>query len=276
MMGKIIVTHKNPDIDALASIWLLERFLPGWAEAEVRFVPAGGTLDGADPDADPGVLHVDTGMGALDHHQRKGFSSASRLVLAKVVKERPLKKDDKKALKRLVLQVTEMDNGRDSAWPEPESDRHEFMLNNLVINNSEAQDFWQVGLRCLDKVFQIMKSKVKAEELIEKEGIFFETRWGKAVGVLTGNDQVIQVGLRQGYVLVAKQNPKTNHLRIYSRFDRGVDLRKAYKEFKKRDPESTWYLHTSRCLLLNGSRSNPNMRPTKLPLQEIIEILKEA
>ncbi|MDP3955568.1 MAG: DHH family phosphoesterase [bacterium] len=275
-MSKIIVTHKNPDIDALTSIWLIERFLPGFSDAEVKFVPAGGTLEGINPDADPDILHVDTGMGVLDHHQRKAFSSASRLVLAKIVKERPLKKDDKKALKRLVEQVTEMDNGRDASWPEPESDRYEFMFNNLVINNSEAQDFWQVGLRCLDKVFQIMKSKVKAEELIDKEGVIFETRWGKAVAALTGNDQVIQVGLRQGYVMVAKQNPKTNHLRIYSRFDRGVDLRKAFKEFKKRDPEATWYLHPSRCLLLNGSRANPNMKTTSLSFEEIIEILKKA
>ena len=41
---KIIVTHASPDWDAITSIWLLKRFLPGWNTAEIRFVPAGERL----------------------------------------------------------------------------------------------------------------------------------------------------------------------------------------------------------------------------------------
>jgi len=38
---KIIVTHISPDWDAISSVWLLKKYLAGWQEAEVRFVPAG-------------------------------------------------------------------------------------------------------------------------------------------------------------------------------------------------------------------------------------------
>ena len=38
---KIIVTHMRPDLDAVGSVWAIKRFLPGWEEAIVRFVPAG-------------------------------------------------------------------------------------------------------------------------------------------------------------------------------------------------------------------------------------------
>jgi len=38
---KIIVTHMSPDWDAITSVWLLKKYLMGWQEAEVRFVPAG-------------------------------------------------------------------------------------------------------------------------------------------------------------------------------------------------------------------------------------------
>ena len=63
-----IVTHYNPDLDAITSVWLIKRFLPGWQDAEVKFVPAGKTLDNQLVDSDPQILHVDTGLGRFDHH----------------------------------------------------------------------------------------------------------------------------------------------------------------------------------------------------------------
>ena len=41
---KYIVTHTSPDMDAIASVWLLKKFLGGWDKAEVKFVPAGDRL----------------------------------------------------------------------------------------------------------------------------------------------------------------------------------------------------------------------------------------
>lgn len=41
---KIIVTHSSPDLDAVTSVWLLKRFLPGWEDAKIKFVPAGERL----------------------------------------------------------------------------------------------------------------------------------------------------------------------------------------------------------------------------------------
>ena len=65
---KIIVTHINPDQDAISSVWLVKRFFPGWDKAEVKFVPAGKTLNSNSPDNDPEIIHVDTGLGKFDHH----------------------------------------------------------------------------------------------------------------------------------------------------------------------------------------------------------------
>ena len=38
---KIIVTHASPDMDAITSVWLIRKFLPGWEDAKIQFVPAG-------------------------------------------------------------------------------------------------------------------------------------------------------------------------------------------------------------------------------------------
>src|SRR3990172_5055768 len=66
---KTIVTHLAPDVDAVASVWLLKRFLSEWKDAKLAFVPAGRTLDDEPVDSDLNILHVDTGLGKLDHHQ---------------------------------------------------------------------------------------------------------------------------------------------------------------------------------------------------------------
>ena len=31
----------SPDLDAIGSVWVIKKFLPGWKDADVEFVPAG-------------------------------------------------------------------------------------------------------------------------------------------------------------------------------------------------------------------------------------------
>ena len=50
-----IVGHLAPDLDCLTAIWILIRF-GGAADAELRFVPAGATLDQQPADADPRII----------------------------------------------------------------------------------------------------------------------------------------------------------------------------------------------------------------------------
>ncbi|PJE67582.1 hypothetical protein COU95_01695 [Candidatus Shapirobacteria bacterium CG10_big_fil_rev_8_21_14_0_10_40_9] len=278
-MAKIIVTHFYPDLDAVTAVWLIKRFLPGWTKAEVKFVSAGETFRGAPPDSDPEILHVDTGHGKLDHHQKGEYSSAAGLVLKKIFKEKKFSEIDKETLKRLVAIVTEIDNGRMITWENASSDRYEFCLHNLLSGfEKEGGDeaIISLGLSCLNGVFKVLKDKVLAEKILKEEGKVFRTRWGKAVAVESFDEQVLMVGQKKGFIFVARKNPKSGHLRIYSRWDKKVDLTKAYEEFKKKDPKATWYLHPTKHLLLNGSRGDPNRVSTKLSLSEIIKILEKA
>ncbi len=80
MSNKLIVTHMSPDLDAISSSWLIKRYLPEWESADHDFVPAGQTLNGMQPDSDPNVIHVDTGLGRFDHHQLSEKSSATKRV----------------------------------------------------------------------------------------------------------------------------------------------------------------------------------------------------
>lgn len=276
---KKIVTHINPDLDAVVSVWLLKRFLPGWKEAEVDFCEAGETFEGQAVDSNPNILHVDTGLGRLDHHQLEEVTSAAQLCFDFIKKERKgqsLKKLDEKALVQIIKVTTEVDNARDLKWPETEESRYNFYLQSAIAgirgmagSDEEAMAF---GLKSMEAVFHQIKKSLDAQEEL-KEGTEFKTPWGKAIGVETGNDSVLWEGEKKGYCLVVRKDPDEGGVRIYARFDTKVDLTDAYNKVRKKDPGSEWYLHQSKKLLLNAATSH-EMKPTKLSLKEMIEVLK--
>lgn len=93
------------------------------------------------------------------------------------------------------------------------------------------------------------------------------------MGVETGNDMVHRLAERMGFSVVAVKDPKRGNVRIYGHPDSQVDLTEIHLAVMAGDREADWFLHASKKLLLNGSRANPAMRPTKLTLNEIIKIL---
>lgn len=270
---KIIVTHFNPDLDAVASIWIIKRFLKGWENAEVRFVPAGETYRDQPVDSHPEILHVDTGLGECDHHQTDEYICSTQLCWKKC------RQRENEAIVRLSEIVCEVDHGKHVSWPDAENDRYVFFLEEILGGlNSTYQDDNKVvefGLMALDSIFKILKDKIRAEETLEGSGaIKFKTEWGKGIGATTDNEAILELGEKMGYSLVVRKDPKRGHVRIYARGDREVDLTKVYHQLKKLDPEATWFLHSSKCLLLNGSTRNPKMKPTRLSLKEIIEVFR--
>lgn len=276
---KKIVAHTNPDLDAVVSVWLIKRFLPGWEEAEIDFCKYQSTYDGKPVDSNPDILHVDVGEGKLDHHQLEEITSASKLCFDYIKQQRrgqPLKELDEEALVQIIEVVTEADNARDLNWPEVDAARNNFYLHILIAgirgmagSDEEAMAF---GLKGMDAVFHQIKKSIDAREELKK-GIEFKSRWGKAIAIETGNDNVLWEGEKKGYCLVVRKDPETGGTRIYARYDTGVDLTRTYNEFKEMDPNSEWYLHQSKKLLLNMS-SGKKMTPTKLTLNQLIEVLK--
>ena len=76
---RYIVAHSSPDLDAITSAWLIKKFLRGWEDAKIKFCPAGERLlplpkgqgfeYAIEEKGEDEYIHVDTGMGPLDHHQ---------------------------------------------------------------------------------------------------------------------------------------------------------------------------------------------------------------
>jgi len=296
---KIIVTHTSPDWDAISSVWLIKRYLAGWQEAEVRFVPAGTRLfqesgfkyereDPIEKRGEDEIIHVDTGLGPLDHHQTQdtSVSAASRTwdYVRSQVKESgdTFTQQHTDALSRVVKFVVETDHFREVFWDDAAADYHEFTLLGLLegykqIYPNQDSKYVDFGFECLHAMTATFENRIWAEKEIEEKGIAFETRFGKAMGFETINDTVLKLAQKMGYVMVVRKDPRKGYVRIktlpVNGENKGADLTLAYEQLKKIDPDATWFLHVSKKMLLNGTPKNPKMRPTKLKLNDIISVL---
>lgn len=306
MKKRIIVTHKAPDLDAVASVWIIKRFLPGWEKAEIKTVPAGNKLngdytkkgeaievvDGAE------VIHVDTGMGKLDHHQDNDNTiCATKLAFEFVLpfeNENGLlpQKHKREALRRIVEYVVDDDHFQEVFYENPSADAYDMSIVGLIhgiklLYPKEDETTIKFGMDLLDAALHEMESKIHAEEEIREKGIQFNTKWGKGLAVESANDAIMKLAQTQGYVISVRKDPDTNSIRIKARpgrrkgrqFPEGVyehveiNLGEVYEKLKKMDPDATWYNHVSGRMLLNGSSKNPTMKGTSLKLDQVVEVL---
>jgi hypothetical protein len=294
---KIIVTHSSPDWDAITSVWVLKRFLPGWENASIQFVPAGqrvATLRGEDAIEHIGndeVIHVDTGMGPLDHHQTSDKTVCGASRSWEYVKEisnlqLPISnekmKDRVEAVDRIIKVIVAIDHFQEVFWGDPAADYHEFsllgLLDGLKIQKPNDDNFYTLfGMECLDALVHQFENRIWAEREIAK-GKEFETRFGKGIAYETLNDTVIKLSQKMGYVIVVRKDPRKGYVRIKARPAQGkkdnVDLTLAYEQLSKMDPQATWFLHVSKKMLLNGTPKNPTMVPTTLSLDQIVNVVK--
>jgi len=255
---------------------LIKRFLPGWKEADIGFVMADEKqIDKENED----LLYVDVGLGKLDHHQCSNYLSAAKLCWEYIKESRKREEFnpvEEEALERLVEIVTQIDNAYDLNWPEAKQDRYEFYLHNLIegwrglsLTDLEVID---LGMKMLDSLLWRLKNKIKAEKELSK-AVVFQSKWGKGIAAQTGNKSFLVFAESKGYPLVFIKDPKSGAVRIQARPDSHVDLTEVYNKVRKLDPQSDWFLHASKKLLLNQA-SVAQMRPTKLTLSEIMEVLK--
>lgn len=288
MSRKLLVTHHAPDLDAIASVWLLKRFdAQHYADSKIAFVNPGESIN-LDQAEDYGVqlhqvTHVDTGLGEFDHHQPdRGMLkiSAASLVYDYVSKIHPDLKTDL-ALQKIVAFCVDIDHFLEIHWPEPANERYLFMLHELIrglefttLNDDDSQ--LHFGMQCLDSVYGSLTQYNRAKEIILEKGIRFSIPAGDCIAIETSNDDVIKLSQKEGCILVIRKDPDLGHIRIKVRPDANIDLKTVYEEIKTKDSVGTWYYHPSGKMLLNGSQKHRDQHASPLSVTEVIEIIKET
>lgn len=297
---KIIVTHTSPDWDAIGSVWLLKKYLAGWQDAAVEFVPAGQRSERLkklkDVPYEPiiqigedDIIHVDTGLLPLDHHQTSDQSVCGTSLTWDFVQQQmkasgtPLREEHRQAVDRIVRVIVAIDHFREVFWENPTADYHEFSLLGVLeglkqLYPDEDDRYLAFGTQALDALVNEFENRIWAEEEIAKHGVEFPIKAGKGMGFETINDTVLKLAQKMGYLLVVRKDPRKGYIRIKVRptssKEDDLDLTLAYEKLQKIDPDATWFLHVSKKMLLNGTPKNPKMVPTKLSLQQIIDVLK--
>jgi hypothetical protein len=261
----VIVGHLAPDLDCLAAMWVLVRF--GNSGAELEFVPAGRTLHDQAVDAQPEIVHVDTGGGRFDHHHSADPGlSASELVRRAVA-------PSDKALRRLVDQVTRIDNVDAS----PDSMPAFFTVNELIagLNSLFPDDPRQVARAMfanLDAWYEQEQRQVRLERAFERR-TEFQTRWGLGIAMDSDDGGSSRLAYSHGAVLYAYRD-RRGYMGVAAQRRSPVDLSAVYRELKRVDPGADWYLHPSNRLLLCGTPKAPPRQPSSLSLDELVTVLK--
>lgn len=275
---KTIVTHISVDLDAAASVWLIKKYLPQWIDAELKFVPAGTTLDNLQPDINPDIIHVDTGLGQFDHHHIEDRNlCAAKLVLSFLYSTHHISDKDYEALERMMKFVILDDNFADVYLPNPDDDVYDFALHRIVdgLKRSLKEDVERcdVIFKMLDACLMVFKMKIRAEDEITK-GYSFTSKYGKSLALDSENESVIKLALKKGYEFVLLFYSNDNTYRIKTLPSKKYNLSPLYEAIKKQDGKATWFLHISKNMLLNGSSKRPDSVPSSLPLKSVIEIIK--
>lgn len=297
----------SPDWDAISSVWLIKKHLAGWQNAKVVFVPAGqriprstmgdtktyaedSTLNPIEKLGEDEVIHVDTGLAPLDHHQTsdRAVSAASLTwdYVRKQLKEsgESFTEQHEAAISRVIKFVVDTDHFKEVFWAEPAADYHEFTLLGLLdgfkLEHPDSDNLYvSFGIECLNSMVAQFENRIWAENEIAEKGVKFTSKYGPGIGFETINDTVLKLAQKMGYVLVVRKDPRKNYVRIKTLPDKdnkkGIDLTLAYEQLKKIDPQATWFLHVSKKMLLNGTPKNPKMKPTKLSLADIIKVLEK-
>lgn len=298
---KRIVTHTSPDMDAITSVWFIKRYLPGWDNAEVRFVPAGQRLGNLTEEqakklTDPieiiagnEVIQVDTGHGPLDHHQTNDQDVCGASLTLEYVKKNvaqgSLNPEKTEALERIAKFVIDVDHFKEIFRKDPLANYQNFsiveILDGLKYQHPNDDKYYVEFISlCLDAMVHDLENLIWAEKEIKEKGVYFDTKWGKCLGIETINDTVVKLGQLMGYIIVVRRDPRKGYVRIKTQPDekgkKGIDLTLTCEKLKKMDPNATWFLHVSKKMLLNGTPKNPKMKPTKLSLSDIIEAIKNS
>lgn len=258
-----IVGHLHPDLDCITAIWILCRW-GGMNEANLRFVPAGMTLDNRPVDSDPQVIHVDTGGGRFDHHHTNDHAlSAAELV------RRAIAPNDS-ALARIVQSVTDID--------------HAYIDLSTVFNINDLIAGYH---RCFpeqpDRVVGAMSTNFDAWHAHEErqnlladafqDRIEFDTPWGLGIAMKSDEGGSSRLAFGNGAVLYLYRD-KHAHTGISARARSSVDLTPVFHDLRRLDPGADWYLHPSKRLLLCGTVKAPARTPSKLTIDELIGVLR--
>lgn len=276
-MNRIIYTHHRPDLDAAASVWCVKTFVPGYEEAEVRFVPA--NWDGKELEEED--LAVDIEAGGKGIKGEKGQNGIVHSAFASLMRRyAPL--EDQGALTHLVRFV-DLQDSRGS------------VIRSLGFGKEEQSTLSVLSATSLNAVLRALQAKhdFNDEIIIARMSEIFdgllETERARRRAQEESNRAFVLPG---GIVAIVKE-PKELYTNAIL-FERGIrvviyvdgnniglvrsneeplrmDHPKIQEVVQKAGEFKEWFAHPAGFLFCRGSRKSPAETPSKVQPDELGE-----
>ncbi|OGE64810.1 hypothetical protein A3I48_01150 [Candidatus Daviesbacteria bacterium RIFCSPLOWO2_02_FULL_36_7] len=268
---KTLVTHINPHLDDIAAIWLFKKYHPEFTEAKIEFVSASRDLAAKEENADK--IFLGTGGGKFDEHKEGLQTCAASLVYEYLKTESFVPENSilRGALEKLVEWNKLIDTGK-----APDSQFDEFSIQSFIrckdSNKENSQKSVELGIEILERILVVLKRRQQSIKDWEKR-VEFESKFGKTAAIVS--ETIDREFCReQAGNLFLMYHPKHKSVQYFTpSFE--IDLEPIYKKLKSLDPEASWFLHQSHHMVICGSSSAPDSKPTKLNFEQLIKAAKE-
>lgn len=272
---KTLITHINPHLDDIFAIWLLKKFDPKYKEAALEFISAAHNLENQETEE---RVFVGTGGGKFDEHKEGLNTCAGSLVFDYLKKENLLPKDEitVKALAEMVDWNKKIDTGTIPIEAYDEFSVPAFIRSKDTTEKGSLKDV-EIGIEILDRILDVSKKNQQSLKDWESR-IEFESKFGQSYAL---NSETIDRPFCKRMARFAKRggdlfviyHPKHKSVQYFTP-SQTLDLTPIYEKIKSLDPDASWYLHQSHHMVLCGSSSAPDSKPTKLSFEQLMEVAK--
>lgn len=275
---KIIITHINPHLDEIASVWLLNRFHPGFKKYRLKFVSAAANPDSYSRIKNAMIIGV--GRGKFDEHRGLRKECAATLVYKFLKNKGYLPKDKilRRAIEKLVYYVYLDDTGQLQ-----KAEFLEFHIGNVFepLRKGKGNSFKiiKLGLELIDLIIENLKELVLVEKAW-KSRKEFKSKFGKSVGItlsVSADNYTMQsYAYQKGFKVLIIVNLKNQFKRIVAPAWSRVNLQPVYNKLIKIEPKTGWFLHHSNKMVICGSSVAPEVKKSKLTFRELIGVVKST
>ncbi len=268
---KTLITHINPHLDDICAIWLFKKYHPDFKDAHIEFISASretGILSERSESKDR--VFVGTGGGRFDEHKEGLDTCAASLVYESLKEKGFIIAAEEKAIEKLIAWNRLIDTGK-----APNSQFDEFSIQSFIRTRDNSPETSrksvELGIEILDRVLEVLKRKEQSLLDWEKK-IEFDSKFGRSFAV--SSETVDREFCRQqGGDLFIMYDPKYRSVQFFAP---KLDIKDIYTKVKLLDPEASWFLHQSHHMVICGSSSAPDSKPTKLTFDELIEVAKSV
>jgi hypothetical protein len=297
---KIIATHPKPHFDELTAIWLLRKFgskkFPGIETAVIQYWNRSDIKETPETYETRGILLVGIGGGKFDEHPENGNARKENECAATLV-AKFLGVDDDPALERILRFTLNSDlNGSAQSFDMA-------IIAKLLYAYQDPEKVLEWTFVGLEAKFQeqlqfLTTTRNEFKKLAQIEEIGYE---GKRIKIATiiSDDELISKFARSrhgGNTAVVIQQRSTGNVQIFTNKRIGIDLHEVAKILRleeqrikkkfsvtdwdalvadgKLEGSEEWYYHEQGQVLLNGSNTAVNIPATKIPLDDIRELVK--